>query len=212
MVHVHQAKHAFATLRRMANYYAIAAVTAALQGLLSSARPPELSSASIESLQLPDFQKARPIDEGVAIVLYRVAVSAMPRTLSGRPDADGRRKLPSLPVDLYYLLSPFGRTAGMQQRLLGWLMRTLEDNTIITSSELNHFGGPEQVFVDGETVSVVPEPLPLQDLTSLWESLRPNAHVSVAYVARLVHLESIRQPVEGALVQARDFAYAKGPA
>src|SRR5262245_27486043 len=195
----------------MANYFAIAAVTGALQGILIGARPPELSNASIEVLQLPDFQKARPIDEGVGIVLYRVAVSGMPRTLSGRPDADGRRKLPSLPVDLYYLFTPWGRTATMQQRLLGWLVRTLEDTTILGSSVLNHYGGPEQVFADGETVSLIAEPLPLQDLTNLWEALKPNEHVSVAYVARLVHIESTRRPADGDLVQVREFAYAKVP-
>src|SRR5262249_41844058 len=153
-------------------YQAIAAVSAALQGVLADARPPELGSAAVEILQLPDFHKPKPVEEGISILLFRVAVSGMPRTLSGRPDADGRRKLPSLPVDLYYLFPPWGRTATMQQRLLGWLVRTLEDTTILGSSVLNHYGGPEQVFADGETVSLIAEPLPLQDLTNLWEALK----------------------------------------
>jgi hypothetical protein len=193
----------------MASYHAIAAVSAALQGVLADARPPELGGAAVELLQLPDFRKAKPIEEGVSILLYRVSVGSMPRTLSGRPDALGRRRLPSLPVDLYYLLTPWGRTPAVQQRLLGWLLRTLEDSTILSSSILNHHGGPESVFAEGETVSLIAEPLALQDLANLWEALKPNEQLSVAYVARLVQLETLRQPLDAELVQVRDFAYAK---
>lgn len=196
----------------MASYQAIAAVSAALQGMLTDARPPEFSGATIEALQLADFQKPKPIEDGISILLYRVAVSGMPRTLSGRPDAEGRRKLPPLPVDLYYLFTPWGRTSAMQQRLLGWLMRALEDTTTLNASVLNHYGGPEQVFGESETVTLIPEALALQDLTNLWDVLKPNAHVSVAYVARVVQLESVRQPVEAELVQTRDFEYAKARA
>jgi hypothetical protein len=193
----------------MATYRAVAAVTAALKGVLDDARPSDLADLQVAILQLSDFHQATPLEEGVSILLYRAGVGGMPRTLSGRPTADGRRKLPSLPVDLYYLVTPWARTAIVQHLLLGWLMRTLEDTAILNSSVLNHYGGPEPVFADGETVSLVPEPLALQDLANLWDSLRPNPHVSVAYVARLVHLDSDQPSTEGELVQARDFAYAR---
>jgi len=195
----------------VASYRAIAAVTAALKGVLDDARPVELGNVDIATLQLTDFHKSTPIEDGISILLYRVAVGGMPRTLSGRPTPDGRRKLPSLPVDLYYLFTPWGRTTTVQHLILGWLMRTLEDITIFSSTVLNHYGGPDPVFADGETVSLIPEPLVLQDLANLWDSLKPNPHVSVAYVARLVHLETDRQPVDGELVQARDFGFAKVP-
>ncbi len=196
----------------MASYYAIAAVSATLQGVLSSLRPPEFGDASIDILELPDFHKAKPLEEGISILLYRVGVGGTPRTLSRPPNVEGTRRLPSLPVDLYYLFTPWARTAAVQQRLLGWLMRTLEDNITLSPSELNHYGGPETIFDEGETVSLIPEPLALQDLTNLWEALKPNEHVSVAYVARFVHLETVLPAVDAKLVQARQFDYANGPA
>jgi hypothetical protein len=193
----------------MASYYAIAAVSEALCGLLADARPPDFSSAAIEVLQLADFHKERPIDEGVSIFLYRVGVSGSPRTLSSRLDLAGRRRLPPLPVDLYYLFTPWGRTAGAQQRLLGWFMRTLEDRPTMNSGFLNHYGGAQTLFEDDETVTLVPEPLVLSDLSNVWDIMKPNANLSVGYVARMVHLETLLEPVTGELVQTREFGYAK---
>ncbi len=195
----------------MASYYAIAAVSNALRGVLSTARPPELEQITIDVLQVTDFQKMKPIEEGLSIFLYRVAISAMPRTLSSRFDEQGRRKPPPLPVDLYYMITPWGRSAAMQQRILGWAMRTLEDISPINAATLNHFGGPEEIFSEDETVSLIFEPLPLQDLSNVWDILKPNAQVSVGYVARMVELETLLQPEEGSLVQTREFQYAKGP-
>ena len=193
----------------MATHRAIAAVSATLKGILDDARPPELSGADVMLLQLTDFHKATPIEDGISILLYRVIVGSMPRTLSGRPGPDGRRKLPALPVDLYYLLTPWGRTTLMEHLLLGWAMRALEDMTILNAGQLNYYGGPDTVFVDGETVCIAPEPLALQDLFNLWDSLKPNPHVSVAYVARLVLLDSERPLVTPPLVQSRNFDLAE---
>lgn len=196
----------------MASYRAIAAVSAALKGVLDDARPTDFSTADIQVLQLTDFHKATPIVDGISILLYRVALSGMPRTLSGRPTPDGRRRLPALPVDLYYLITPWSRTTTMEHLLLGWVMRTLEDASILSSGVLNHYLSPEVVFEDDETVCLVNEPLALQDLANLWDSLKPNPHISVAYVARTIHLETILQPLGGDLVRERDFDYANGPA
>jgi len=195
----------------VANYYAIAAVSATLQGLLADARPqPEFSAAQIELLQASDFQKPKPIEEGVSIFLYRVAVSAAQRSFSAGLDLHGHRRPPQLPVDLSYLVTLWGKTAGKQQRLLGWLMRTLEDLPTLNAEVLNHYGGPEHVFGDDETVTLIHDPLSLQDLSNLWDILKPNTHISVAYLARMVYLESALESVEGEPVQTREFQYAKG--
>jgi hypothetical protein len=194
----------------MANYYAIAAISTALQGLLTDARPQlEFSTAQIELLQVSDFQKPKPIEEGVSIMLYRVAVSATPRNLYPRLDPTGRRKLPPLPVDLHFLFTVWGRSAARQQRLLGWLMRTLEDTPTLNAELLNYYGGPDTIFDETETVTMIFDPLSLQDLTNVWDILKPNVQPSVAYIARQIALETVLEEQGGELVQARDFRVAK---
>lgn len=194
----------------MAHYYAIAAVSSALQGLLADARPqPEFGAAQVELLQLPDFQKPKPVEEGVSILLYRTSVSSAPRNLYPRLDPGGRRRLPPLPVDLHFLFSAWGRSPARQQRLLGWLMRTLEDTPTLNAQLLNHYGGPQPIFDETETVTLIFDPLSLQDLSNVWDILKPNLQLSVAYIARQVYLETIIEEETGEPVQTREFRVAK---
>jgi hypothetical protein len=194
----------------VANYYAIAAVSATIRGLLADARTqPEISSAQIELFQVSDFQKPKFIEEGVSIFLYRVGISSSQRNLSAGIDLRGRRRRPTLPVDLYYLMTAWGKTAAKQQLILGWMLRTLEDLPTWDAELLNHYGGSESTFDTNETITLIPDSLSLQDLANLWDILKPNAQVSVAYIARMIHLESILDASEGEPVQTREFQYAK---
>jgi hypothetical protein len=193
----------------VAHYLAIGAVSAALQGVLLDARVSELGSVAVEIAQVADLAKERPNDVGVSILLYRVSVSPMPRTLTGRVPPGAPVKLPPLPVDLYYILAPWGKSAAVEHRILGWLMRTIEDNNTLNSGQLNYYGGGQPLFAEGEMVTLMPESLTLQDLSNLWDLLKANVRVCAAYVARMVHLESVVELPTGERVQVRDFHYAE---
>jgi hypothetical protein len=198
----------------VAHYFAIGAVSAALQGILLDARGPDVGNPAIEVAQVADFAKERPAETGVSILLYRTVVSPLPRTLTSRVPLGGRPKLPPLPVDLYYLLAPWAKSAVVEHRLLGWLMRSLEDNNTLNSGQLNYYAGPatvdgpSEIFTAGETVTLSPEPLPLQDLSFLTDLLKASPRICVAYLARMVHLESLVELPTGERVQVRDFDYA----
>lgn len=195
----------------MASIYAIAAVTQTILGILSDAVPNDFAGAVFEPLQMADFQKPRPLsnDEGISMLLYRVAVSPLQRNLQPRTETNGRTVRPPLPVDLHYLMTAWGRTPPRQQRLLGWCLRMLEDIRGLTPSLLNHYGGPEIVFKANETVDLVYEPLPTTELASLWDVLKPNLHVSIGYVARMIYIESDVEIAAGAPVQTRLFRTAR---
>ena len=51
-------------------------------------------------------------------------------------EADGRKRLPSLAVDLSILLTAWAAEPERQLRLTGWLMRFLEDNAIVPAALL----------------------------------------------------------------------------
>src|SRR5262245_59958961 len=102
----------------MATYHAITATSQAILGLLESACPkPEFEGARFELYQATDFQN--PMDEGVSLYLYRLASSSR-RNLPPRPGPNGEKMRPPLPLDLYYMLTAWGKKADKQQRLLGW--------------------------------------------------------------------------------------------
>jgi hypothetical protein len=194
----------------LAHYFAIATVSATLRGLLADARPqPEFGAAEIKLLQVPDFQGPRPLEEGVSITLYRTTASGAHRGLTAGFDARGHRRPPALMVDLHYLLTAWGRTAEKQQRLLGWMLRTMEDTPTLGAALLNHYGGPEPIFEEQESVTVIYDPLSLPDLSSVWDVLKPNVHVSATYIARMVPLESPLTTFEAEPVQTRELQYVR---
>ena len=150
------------------------------------------------------------MEEGVSIYLYRVAVN-MTRHNTPRLGADGRRYRPALPVDLYFMLTPWAKSASQQHSLLGWAMRELANTPIIPAGYLNQYSAQEQTFRSNETVEVVPELLSLQDMYNIWNGFKTNMYPSVAYVARLIMLESSVPLVEADLVQTRQFTLERVP-
>lgn len=189
----------------MASYQAITAVSRAIRGLLDLACPrPEFDGAQFEVYQANNFQS--PMDEGVSLYLYRISSSSR-RNLPSRVGPNGETYRPPLPLDLYYMLTAWGRTFEKQQGLLGFAVRELGNFPILPSGLLNHFGPENDVFHDDEAVELVFEPLTLQDISNVWEPLKPNLQPSATYVARMVAIESnIRMPGAGE-VQTRQFEF-----
>jgi hypothetical protein len=171
-------------------------------GLLADACPkPEFAGALFELYQPTNFQT--PMKEGISLFLYRVAVNLGQRNQATRPRPDGLRPRRPLPLDLYYLLTPWSPTAERQQRLLGWAMRTLEDSPIFPSGHLNHYAPEPNVFQPAETVELFYEPISLQDMVTIWDVFKPHQQLSITYVARMVSIESTQGTRDAEPVQTR---------
>jgi hypothetical protein len=149
---------------------------------------------------------------GVSIFVHRVTINGTGRRPRGRIRDDGRREPSKLPVDAHLLLTAWGDTAGVQLAVLGWTMRVLEDYPVLPQGVLNR--GTGDVFFPGESVELVADDMPNDELLHLWELLAPQTfQPSVPYVARAIYLESARTEPEGALVQERLTRYGvlRGP-
>ena len=195
----------------MATFHAIAATGEAILGLLRAARPADFENAQFLLYQPNDFQNPNPTLEGITLYLYRVAVNTTRRNLPPRIDPDGRRYRAPLPIDLHYLLIPWAKTAAKQQWLLGWSMRVLEDTPILPATLLNHHSSEANTFRLNEAVELVCEPISLQDIVNIWDAFKPNLQLSVAYVARMVMLDSLVELTEAPLIQTREFDMGKEP-
>lgn len=193
----------------MARYQAIAATGQAILGLLSDACPkPEFEGARFELYQAKDFQS--PIEEGVTLFLFRVAVNGSRRNLPPTIGQDGRKYRPPIPLDFQYLLTAWARTAARQQRLLGWAVRTLQDVPVLPASFLAAYAPEQNVFRPNEAVEIVFDNLTLQDLNNLWGATKISPPLSVAYLVRMLPIESeVELAGEGPLVQTRAFDVGK---
>jgi hypothetical protein len=193
----------------MASWNAIAATSRAILGLLEDAYPRDgFGRLSFTLVQPSDFGEEADFADGYTLCLYRV-VPGSQRNLPPRMAPDGRRYRPSLPVDLHYLLTPWGESVEKQQMLLGWGMRRLEDESVLPAGVLNRHLREADVFHPDEAVELVLDPLPLPDFTSIWDKLKPAMQTSVTYAARGVRIDSELEIREGEPVQTRVFELAE---
>jgi hypothetical protein len=195
----------------VARYTAIAAVSMAILGLLEDAnQEAAFANAEFELLQVTDFQKTKPVEEGISLYLYRVTFSEIQRNLrQPRGNPEGRFR-PSLPLDLHYLITAWAASGAQQQRLLGWCLRVLEDTPEIPAAVINHYDLPDKnAFKEGESVALTFNPLSIQDMTNVLDPLKPNAHVSVPYLARIVYLDSDVERPQAGEVQTREFQFGR---
>jgi hypothetical protein len=194
----------------MAGYPAIAATGQAIVGLLSSAAPgSEFATASFNLASSADLQKA-PAEQPVAnVYLYRVAVNTTRRNLPARRDADGRLRMPPVPVDLHYLLISSAKVPVTQHRLLGWCVRVVQDTPTLNAGFLNQFGPETDTFRPDETVELIWETLTRQEMADAWEIAKANQQPSVSYIARIVEIESRVDLTEYPPVQTTDLRYAE---
>jgi hypothetical protein len=192
----------------MATYQAIAAAGQAIIGLLADACPkPEFEGARFSLYQIKDF--LTPMEEGLSLFLYRVAVNGSRRNLPPSVGADGRRYRPPIPLDLNFLLTAWGKTAEKQSLLLGWAIRMLQDVPVLHANLLNDYAAAADTFRPGETIEIVLDPLNLQDMSNLATLTKLNPPLSVTYIVRMVSVESSVALTEADPVQTREFDLGK---
>jgi len=189
----------------MANYRAIAAVSAALEGLIRDRYPRDEfgTGLDIQLYQTRNFET--PMQDGFSIYLFRVSVNGAVRNLTLRRSPDGRRFRPSLPLDLQYMITPWAQDVDRQHRMLGWVMRLMEDIGVFSAGHLNHYINETDTFAAHEGLEIICDPLSLSDYLTLWDRLRPRLPASATYSLRMVLIDSDVHTDDGALVQTRRF-------
>jgi hypothetical protein len=192
----------------VAKAQAIAVTGQTVLGLLADNIPKsEFTNARFELYQPANFQS--PMEEGISLFLYRVEVNAGLRNMPNRIGLDGVSRRAPLPLDLYYLLTVWAKDVIKQQRVLGWAMRTLEDAPILAAGRLNNFGPETDVFSPNETIEIIFQTLSLQDMSNIWSTFKVSVPASVAYIARVVGIDSAIAVEEPALVQTREIDFTK---
>lgn len=189
----------------MANFRAIGALSATLVGLIRDRYPrDEFGTAlDVQLYQSRNFDEGK-IKDGFSVYLYRVAINGSVRNLTLRRTPDGRRFRPSLPLDLYYMITPWADDAQRQHRMLCWAMRMVEDLGVLSASHLNHYIAEPDTFAPAESIDIICEPLALNDYLTIWDRLR-TLPLSATYVVRMVLVDSDVAVDDGPPVQTRRF-------
>ena len=94
-------------------------------------------------------------------------------------------------LDLFYLVTPICESAEGEQALLGMVLKTLDDNPILAGALLAAPLDPAS-----DELRVLPEAVPLEQITRLWNALDEPYRLSMSYRVQLVHDTSAYRAAE----------------
>lgn len=178
----------------MANANSIAAVGRSLARLLTAAFledpvPVDLKTTHAYFVRSEDFDRTSAtiiIRPALSIFLYRVDFNKTTRAAwSGVTANDG---VPHLPLDLHFLITPWGDNAEDESAILGRAIQCL-DATPILSGPLLHQSGDWQ---PGDAVQLLMDEISTEAVMRTFDSLEADYRVSVPYIARVIRLDGRR--------------------
>ncbi len=120
----------------------------------------------------------------LALFLYRVDFNkAMRAAWSAVGYRDDRAHLP---LDLHFLLTPFGDNAEFEYRILGRALEAIETMPILSGPLLQ----PGTDWAADEAVQLVMEDISTEAIMRTFDSLPIDYRLSVPYIARIVRIDS----------------------
>ncbi|MFQ6030557.1 MAG: Pvc16 family protein, partial [Dehalococcoidia bacterium] len=147
----------------------------------------------------------RRVSTGASVFLYRAVPNLSHRTPAGRLLPDGSRQFTRFPLDAHIIVTVWGDDPVMQNRLVGWVFRTLEDYPVIPASVLN-IVEDTPIFEDEEAVELMVSDMGGEELLQLWEMLgNGDSHyqICIPYLARNIRIDSRRLTEASEPVQVR---------
>lgn len=188
----------------MSNSLAVAAVTTTLQSILTALTilDPDLTDTTVTILPLDKARGANTANQ-INLFLYQILPNASWRNMDIPTQVkSGELGNPPLALNLYYLLTAFGRdddaTQAFGHELLGKAMSILYDNSILSAQEIQNATAAALSRSDldrqVERVRITLQPLSVDDISKLWTGFATQYRLSVAYEVRVMLIES-NQPV-----------------
>ena len=122
-------------------------------------------------------------DPALSIFFYRVECNRATRAgWSATGNYEGRAYLP---LDLYFLITPWAKNAEYELSILGRAMQCLEQTPILTGPLLDELGA----WAPGEAIQVSLAELSTEEVMRTFDSLPHDFKLSVPYVARVVRID-----------------------
>lgn len=202
----------------MANYRGINAACQAVLDILDGASDQSLfgdNTLAFDLYNADDFKN--PMNIGVSLFLYSIRPNAalsnrraMPAMSFNQQNGPLSRTVQRSPLslDLHFLLTAWAKKASLQHDILGWAMRTLADNAILSSEVLNQVSG-DGSFSREETLEIVQDDVSDEILLRIWDGLPQDYHLSAPYLVRVLRIESLIEDAGATPVRTRELRYGE---
>lgn len=137
----------------------------------------------------------------ISVFLYQVHGNAEMRNLMMRTRADGTRQRQSLPLELCYLVTPWGVRANAdvpsdsvaaqeEARLLGAVLQACYEHAELGRADLFETA-IQPVWSDVDSLQIVLESLPVETHYRIWDAAELGYRLSVVYRVRVVSLDPL---------------------
>ncbi len=147
----------------------------------------------------------------ISLMLYQVTLNTELRNARKRVLPDGRLQRQPLPLELCYLVTPWGARASQtvdddavavaeEGRLLGLIMQVFYNKAELGTADL--FEDPAvPVWRTGDGLQIVLESLPVEDHYRIWDASELGYRLSLTYRVRVASLDALEQPVGPPVVE-----------
>jgi hypothetical protein len=183
----------------MSNALAIAAVTATLRNLLHTGLTADHNLADATVTMQP-VDRARTNGESanqMNIFLYHVQPSAAWRNMDypGRARS-GESSFPPIGLNLYYLLTAFGRdndtARPFSHELMGRAISILHDHPLLGAEEIKSALPENDLWTQIERIRFTLQPYSVDEIARIWTGFQTQYRLSVAYEAAVALIDSNR--------------------
>jgi hypothetical protein len=183
----------------MSDHTVVSAVSRTLHDLLRA----NISDMTLDiSLRSPkEMQQAGPT-AGVSVWLYKVSRMAELLNEPPRRQRSDQEPGPSLPVLLYYLVTPITTDPLTSHAILGKVLQVFNDNAILRGADLR---GTLQGTTEELRINL--EALTLEELSLVWYALSEPYQLSVTYLVQVVYIDSDREPTHSPPVLRKTTEY-----
>lgn len=119
----------------------------------------------------------------ISVFCYRIDINRVTRgPWSAVANYEGR---PRLPLDLYFLLTPWAENSEYELRILGRAMQCLEETPILTGPNLDPAGS----WDPRDSIQLTIAELSTEEVMRTFDSLPSDFKLSVPYLARVVRID-----------------------
>jgi hypothetical protein len=207
----------------MSNALAIASVTAVIKDLLDNAVIDHYVNTAVGGPITVTAQSPSKITVGAGevpqlnVFLYHVTPNQGWRNvgLPSRAERGEQMSNPPLALDLYYLITAYGKESFEAEILLGYAMQLLHENPVLSRNDIRKAlvgtdGNPSPIDSQilppslealkasdlagqAEMIKITPLVMSTEEMSKLWSALMANYRPSVAYQVSVVLIESAKQ-------------------
>jgi hypothetical protein len=135
-------------------------------------------------LSTPDDFEADPAQPHITIFLYRIAVNSELRNRPRRVLPDGSTTRPLIPLELFYMITPWARSTSDEYRIIGRIIQCMYDNSELGASQ---FQGT--AWEPGDSAQIILESLPIDDHYRIWDASSLPYRLSITYAVRVIGIE-----------------------